>query len=126
MSILFGKICRNNASTPDIAETFNNYYLNAFHPNTDFNLVFDFQLTNDTVGSRVFSDVDYVYPKMDSHGGGLQTIGYVPLNFEALKKDLEFLMLKSIGTPNYFIMQRLMCNKLIIKEVIRRIERELE
>ena len=88
---IFPRITKSNAATPDISDVFNNYYLNAFKPNLDLNLNFYFELVDDTVGSRMYNNEDYKYPKQGNTTGQLETIGFVPLNFEALKKTPNFL-----------------------------------
>jgi|GEM_PF-1336781 len=123
---IFPRITSNNASTPDISNVFNDYYLNAFRPNTDENLEFYFELEDDTVGSRVYTNVDYKYPKVANKAGYQNTIGYVPLNFDALKRDPKFQMLleqtnryRNIKMGHYFYV------KTLIKGVIKIIENEL-
>ncbi|MEM9338431.1 MAG: hypothetical protein AAGA66_06855 [Bacteroidota bacterium] len=123
----FPRLAKNNAYTPDISEVFNDYYLNSFKPNSDMALTFHFQLEEDTVGSRIYSDVSYHFPRTSGQRKDQSTIGYVPLDFEALKKDPKFHMLLEQT-------RRYRSNKLrhyssvrsIMKEVVEVIERELK
>ena len=123
----FPRLTKNNSYTPDISTVLDDYYLNAFKPNSEFTVEFHFQLPADTVGSRIYSDEYYDYPSVDKRYGNKYTIGYVPLNFESLKKDPKFLMLLE-QTKSY------RNNKLghystvkeIIKLAVDTIERELE
>ena len=123
----FPRLTKNNAYTPDISAVLDDYYLNSFKPNVDLNLEFHFQLPADTVGSRIYSNEYYDYPSVDKRYGNKYTIGYVPLNFESLKKDPKFLMLME-QTKSY------RNNKLghysTVKEIIKiataAIDRELE
>ena len=89
----FPRLTKNNTYTPDISEVLNDYYLNSFRPNKDMELRFEYELPPDTVGSRVYSNEYYDYPSNDKRYGNEYTIGYVPLDFESLKKDPRFLML---------------------------------
>ena len=123
----FPRLIKNNSFTPDISAVFDDYYQNSFKPNSDLTLRFDYQLPTDTVGKRTYSGVYFEYPSVDRQYGNEYTIGYVPLNFETLKKDPKFLMLLE-QTKRY------RDNKLghyasvraIIKLAIKTIERELE
>lgn len=119
----FPRLTKNNAYRPDISKVFNDYYLNSFKPNSDLTLQFNFHLPDDTVGTRIYSDVYYQYPQK----GEQNTIGYVPLDFEALKKDSKFQMLLE-QTRNYrnLKLRRYSYVKLQIKDLIKRIEEELE
>ena len=123
----FPRLTKHNAPTPDIAAVFNEYYLNNFKPNTDLTLEFDFQLPNDTVGSRIYSDIHYHYPKMDQQIGRLYTIGYTPLDFDALKNDPKFhLLLKQTYRFRNTKLIHYSSAKFIIQDVIRLIDQELE
>lgn len=123
----FPRIMKNNSFTPDISEVFDDYYLDAFKPNTDYTLKFSAHLENDTVGGEIFSDVHYLFPRTEHRNGTQYTAGYVPLNFETLKKDTKFHMLlertkrfRDIKLKRYSLAENQ------IKEVIRMIDRVLE
>ena len=118
----FPRLSKNNALMPDISNTFNDYYLNAFQPNSDLSLLFDYPLANDTVSRRIYTNVAYVFPQE----GNQETIGYVPINFEALKKDPKFLMLLD-QTKRYRDnkIRHYSAVKSIIKEMMQQIDEEL-
>lgn len=124
---LYPRIMKNNSFNPDISEVLNDYYLNFFKPNNDYTLKFGYHLDSDTVGTNVFSGVSFNYPKEDKSSGEKLTVGYVPLDFEALKKDTKFQMLLD-QTNRYrgYKLSRYSSVKLVIKEVIEIIDRELE
>ncbi len=118
----FPRLMKNNSFTPDISETLNEYYLNAFKPNTDLSLKFNAQLANDTLGGVFFTNQAYNYPDLDDN----TTVGYVPLDFERLKKDTKFHMLLD-QTKQYrdYKLRRYSYTVMGIKEVIIVIDREL-
>jgi len=88
---LFPRLTKVNAE--DISGVFDDYYVNNFQPNDNMDLRFDHFLTPDTIGKRIYTDISYQFPKPASITGKRQTIGYVPLDFEQIKKDPKFLML---------------------------------
>ncbi len=123
----FPRLTKNNSFTPDISEVFNDYYLDAFKPNTDFSIKFSAHMENDTIGNRNFSDQQINYPRVDNRTKDQYTIGYVPLNFDALKKDTKFLMLlEQTKRHRDYKRSRYSNAKSIIKQVIEIINRELE
>ena len=123
----FPRLAKNNTYTPDISATLDNYYLNSFKPNTDLELEFYFELPRDTVGIRTYTDVSYHYPQTDRKNGRAYTVGYVPLDFEGLKKDPKFLMLME-QTKGYRDnkLRHYSSVKAISKLAIYHIEKELE
>lgn len=124
---VFPRITRNNSSTPDISNVFDDYYLNSFRPNSDLGLEFYFELADDTVGSRVYTNVDYKYPKTASKEGYQNTIGYVPLDFQALKKDPKFhMLLEQTNRYRNIKMGHYSNVKTLIKGVTIMIENELK
>ena len=124
---LFPRLSKGGAASPDISQTFNNYYLNAFKPNDDLELEFYYELPSDTVGSRIYSDVDFGFPREDRRYGDELTIGYVPMNYEALKKDPKFQMLL-VQTKAYRDSKILQYSNVrsVIKRVIELIDEELD
>lgn len=122
----FPRLDKNNSFTPDISAAFNDYYLTAFRPNTDTQLRFSYPLADDTIGTRIYADVSYEFPRKNQHGAS-STVGYVPLDFEALKKDPQFLMLLE-QTQRYRTTKRMhyAAVRNTIKDVVRWIEEELE
>jgi hypothetical protein len=91
----FPRISRDNPFNPDISAFFNDYYLENFRPNRDFSLQFSSIVPSDTIGGSIKKPFGISYPVEFTVNGEIkkQTAGYVPLNFEALKKDSKFLML---------------------------------
>lgn len=123
----FPRLTKENTSIPDISEVFNEYYLNAFKPNADLSLEFYFELANDTVNKRVYSDVSYRYPKTDTEVNEEYTIGYVPLNFELLKKDPKFhMLLEETNIHRNNKLNHYYYVKYIIRELAVFIEKELK
>lgn len=123
----FPRLLKSNAFNPDISATFDDYYLNSFTPNINAELQFEYPLANDTVGSKIYTDVYYRFPKIDTITGDKEIIGYVPLDFEALKKDPKFRMLL-VQTQQYRNTKynRYAIVKNTIKEIVQLIEKELE
>ncbi|MEL7118541.1 MAG: hypothetical protein AAFO07_03850 [Bacteroidota bacterium] len=123
----FPRLTKNVSVIPDISDAFNDYYLNFFKPNTDLSLQYNYPLADDTVGSKIYDDVSYRFPRTDDKDVPISTIGFVPLDFETLKRDPKFLMLLE-QTKGYRDNKMLHYSvvKIIIKEVIKRIDRELE
>lgn len=124
---LFPRLTKRNAFKPDISTTFNDYYLDAFKPNKDYALKFNALMANDTIGNRIYANSSFNYPYVDRKTQRPQTIGYVPLNFETLKKDPKFQMLLD-QTREYreFKLSRYASCKFIIKEVVKRIDVEID
>ncbi len=81
----YPRVSRETPFHPNIDEFFTPYYLKHFTTNEDTTLVFSRPWVGGTVGYPFWSEVGGV--KHDMH------IGYVPLGYEALKKDPEFKVL---------------------------------
>jgi len=81
----FPRISKDNSFHPDIETYFAEYYQNHFEPNSDYSLKFEAIFLSDTIQ----------YPiKYKAEGRTrFYTTGFVPLDFEALKKDPKFKML---------------------------------
>ena len=81
----FPRISKENPFYPDIEAYFSDYYQNHFEPNSDYSLKFKAIYPSDTLQ----------YPIEFKAEGRTRfyTIGFVPLDFEALKKDPKFKML---------------------------------
>ena len=81
----FPRISKENSFHPDIGAYFSDYYQNHFVPNSNHSLKFKAIFPSDTLK----------YPREYKVDGRTHyaTIGFVPLDFEALKKDPKFKML---------------------------------
>ncbi|RIA09053.1 hypothetical protein OE09_0881 [Flavobacteriaceae bacterium MAR_2010_72] len=91
---IFPRISKNNSFNPDIAETFGDYYLDHFKLNTDYSIRFHHVFDNDTLSDRIYRDeIEFPYERVLNGKKRNQTKGFVPLDFEALKKDNKFRML---------------------------------
>ena len=123
----FPRLTKSISVIPDISDAFNDYYLNSFKPNTDLSLQYNYPLADDTVGSKIYEDVSYRFPRTNDEDIPISTIGFVPLDFEKLKKDPKFLMLleQTKGYRDNKMMHYSVVKK-IIKVVIKRMDRELE
>ena len=81
----FPRISKENSFHPDIDAYFSDYYQNHFVPNSNYSLKFKAFFPSDTLK----------YPREYKVDGRTHyaTIGFVPLDYEALKKDPKFKML---------------------------------
>ena len=124
----FPRLSRNNAFYPDISEYLNDYYLQNFKPNKDYTLQYRYSKPSDTIGGEIYSGYERTYPVEFTRKGinRKATMGYVPLDFEALKNDPKFLMLLNqiLGFRNYKL-RRYRIAKDEIKELIEFIDKEL-
>ncbi len=122
----FPRLSKKDAFTPDIPAVFNDYYLDHFKPNIDSSIKFSWTLVSDTIGSRIYSVEPINFPQIDNNDGQ-RTIGFVPLNFLALKKDSKFLMLLA-QTKRYrdYKIRRYTSAKNRVKEVLDLIDQALE
>ena len=79
------RISKENPFYPDLEEFFSDYYHRNFGVNTDSTLIYKFKLY----------DYDFKYPFKDNFKGKPYDVylGYVPNDFDALKKDPEFQVL---------------------------------
>lgn len=115
----FPRISRETPFHPDIDEYFTTYYQKHFTPNEDTTLTFRRQWVGGTIG----------YPFWSSLGGvrHLMHIGYVPRDFEALKKDPEFrMMLHQAKEYRRYKMRQYQNVNQITAFLIRKIEEELD
>lgn len=81
----FPRISKDHAFYPDIEILLSNYYVKNFVPNYDTSITFFEIIENDTIQ----------LPRHKTENGKKIAVpeGYIPLNFEKLKNDTEFLML---------------------------------
>ena len=126
---LFPRISRGNPFNPDISEFFKEYYHTNFKPNKDYSLQFMHIIPSDTLGSAIYQADTISYPITFSTNGIKRkyTIGYHPLNFEALKKDAKFhMLLKQTTSFRDYKVGRYQMTKERVKELVRRIDIELK
>jgi hypothetical protein len=126
---VFPRISKESSFTKDISEYLDAYYLDHFRPNKNY----DFQITittkADSIGNIVFDKRTINYPYEYSIRGEKRkfTIGFVPLDFEALKKDTRFLMLlEKVDESRSYKIDRYNTAKEIVRILVRLIDFELE
>lgn len=115
---VFPRIVRNNSFYPNIEEFFSEYFQKHFVPNTDSTLVFKEQFPGYVTR--------FPYQKRINNKKYMVTIGYVPKDFQALKRDTEFLMLmRQAYTYRTYKINRYRYAKYIVDELTKVIDREL-
>lgn len=122
----FPRLSRNNSFYPDISEYLNEYYLENFKPNNEYTLQYTFTIPSDTLGGEIYPEEERPYIYSRRRDNRKATMGYVPLDFEALKNDPKFLMLldKILDYRSYkHHRYRIAIND--IKELIDLIDKEL-
>lgn len=79
------RISKINPFYPDLEEFFGSFYRKNFTPNSDSTLVYKYKMYG----------YDFKYPYKDNFEGKTYNVyfGYIPNNFESLKKNSEFKML---------------------------------
>ena len=90
----FPRMSKGNNFNPDISETWNDYYLEHFRLNTNYSLKYEHTFKNDTLSNEIYED-DLRFPYEITRFGKKrkETVGFVPLDFESLKKDHKFRLL---------------------------------
>jgi len=79
----YPRISREAAFYPDIRDYFDSFFVKNFKPNRDMSLKFLLIGVENT----------YSFPKFNELEQRMETIGYVPNDFEALKQNSEFAMM---------------------------------
>lgn len=123
----FPRLRKSNSWKPDISKVYNEFYLENFKPNDDFSLQHHFHVERDTLGGRIYGDINLSYLDSIQQFNSQSSIGYVPLDFNALKKDSKFKMLME-QTKSYrdFKLGRYYSAKYLIEELVPMIGRALE
>jgi hypothetical protein len=124
----FPRISRDNSFNPDISAFLNDYYLENFKPNQNYALQFKYNKPSDTVGGKVFESYDLSYPRVFKRNGEkrTRTAGYVPLNFETLKKDPKFhMLLEQTHSFRAYKLGRYWTAKKMIRMLVDQIDKEL-
>jgi hypothetical protein len=115
----FPRLIRSNAFYPNIETFFSPYFQQNFTPNTNEHLLFKEQLSGYTLS--------YPYKKNINNKTYNITIGYVPNNFEALKKDKKFLVLmRQAYDYRAYKMNRYKSAKYIVEQLNKMIAKELK
>jgi len=120
---LYPRISREHPFNPDISETFSDYYQEHFKPNYDLSLKFKLKYK---AGKYNTGTLQFPYEYENDGTKVFETMGYVPLDFEALKKDTKFqvLMRQTREYRNY--KRRVYRNtKKIIEQILPLIDKEL-
>lgn len=92
---LYPRISRENSFTPDISEFLNDYYIDNFEPNTNYDLKFSIVFETDSIAKRSYGGFKVFYPQEFLLNGENRTFtrGYVPLEYDSLMRDSKFKML---------------------------------
>lgn len=91
---IFPRLSRGSNFNPDISQTLDDYYLNHFKLNLDSSLEIERLFPNDTLSGEVYTDLEKFPIDIFRNGKKRKfTVGFVPLDFEALKKDHKFRLL---------------------------------
>ena len=126
---IFPRLSRDKPFTPDISEYFKNYFLENFKPNNDYSLQYAQTSPNDTLSGKIYQSNDLRYPTEFIQNDRIRkyTIGHVPLNFEALKKDSKFLMLlEETSSFRNYKLRRYREAKKRVKQLVKSIDQELK
>lgn len=113
------RISKQNPFYPDLEEFFGDFYRKNFTPNNDPNLIYNFKLYS----------FDFKYPYKDSFKGKEYNVyfGFVPNNFEKLKRNTEFqMLLRQASTYRKFKVNRYRSVIQQLKDLDAMIERELK
>ncbi|NNK73008.1 MAG: hypothetical protein HKO94_07435 [Flavobacteriaceae bacterium] len=91
----FPRISKEKSFHPDISEFLNDYYSDNFQPNTNYNISFTLKFPADSIAGVKYNETTAHYPDEFDLDGRTRsfTMGYVPLDYEALKTDNKFTML---------------------------------
>lgn len=126
---VYPRISKGNSFTRDITELLTPYYIRNFKPNTNANLRFSIYEERDSISDIILEadTITYPYYRTINNRKQLFTYGYVPNNFERLKKDGEFLMLLK-GAIQYrgYKIGRYSAARRMTRELVGRIDKELK
>lgn len=124
---IFPRITKGSSFNPDISDYLDSYYLDNFRPNKNFELEFSWTIQSDTIGDEVLNERKQLFPTTFTINGKERkyTFGFIPLNFEALKKDPKFLMLlEKVDSYRSYKIGWYFNAKLTIKELVQLIDKE--
>ena len=114
----YPRISRSTPFYPDLDEYYTEFYKQHFLPNSNMKLGF----------KRKTGEFSITYPYLDRIGNRLvpAQIGYVPRDFEALKKNPEFLvMLRQSFDYRTYKVRQYQRVQLICEQLLSKIEKEL-
>ncbi|MDT7833190.1 DUF6090 family protein [Flavobacteriaceae bacterium S356] len=115
----FSRLVRTNAFYPNIEEFFSPYFQKNFTPNKNEDLIFKEQFYGYTQ--------TFPYKKRVNDKTYTIAIGYVPKDFEKLKKDEEFSMLmQQAYSYRTYKINRYKSAKYVIEELQKLIDKELK
>lgn len=116
---IFSRLVRTNAFYPNIEEFFSPYLQEHFTPNTDQKLIFKEKFHGYTQ--------TFPYQKRANDTTYTISIGYIPKDFERLKKDDEFSMLmRQAYSYRTYKINRYKSAKYIIEALQKLIDKELK
>ena len=92
---VFPRISRGSSFHPDISEYLDNFYTENFKLNKNYDLEYIITLEKDSISDVIFPEDIRKFPLEFTLDDKTRkyTFGYVPLDYEALKKDTKFQML---------------------------------
>lgn len=115
----FPRISKGSSFYPDVEEYYEAYFQDHFKPNKDMDIKYIEVLGEDTVR--------FPYTRTTDGAERMYTVGYVPLDFEALKADPKFAMLLYRARQfAYYKLSRYRACHEFIDEIDALITKELE
>ena len=96
------RISKSNSFTRDIGEYLDPYYVEHFRPNDNFEVKLVIPSKKDSLSGRTFLTGSYDFPQEFVIQGidRNYNLGFIPNDFEAMKRDQRFLMLLSETDKN--------------------------
>ena len=91
----FPRISKSNSFTRDIGAYLDNYYVDNFSPNNNYDVSISIPPEIDSLSGRIYRSRPYEFPQeFEVHKINRRfNLGFIPNDFEALKTDKRFLML---------------------------------
>ena len=119
----YPRISRDHPFKPDISESFSDYYQKYFKPNYDISLKFKLKYKADKYNSGT---LQFPYEYDNDGMKRLETVGYIPLDFEALKKDTNFqILMRQTREYRNYKRDYYSNTKKIIEQILTLIDKEL-
>lgn len=126
---IFPRISRGLSFHPDISEYLDEFYTTNFKVNKNYNITHSFIIEKESISDTIFPSTSITYPMVFVEYGKTRqfTLGYIPLDFEDLKKNNEFYMLLAKADDyRYYKITWYEYAKTRIKNVVAFIDKELE